>query len=176
MLVLMLVLMMMMMMMMMMLLLMMMMMMLMDLGASHRLIRISLLSLDMSNFCRVEVIEFSFDPCHFQGSPVDRGCFCHGPIVLQEFDLTAANDRFGKLDTPETGTSGWALLGKLKLHIDARQTLHGNLSQETYGNYETYIERRNNGNIEIHDPCLLSRNDLGRGRFEALGWFLWRRW
>ena len=55
------------------------------------------------------------------------------PIVLQEVDLTAANDRFEKLDTPETGTAGWALLDKL-IHLDARQTLHGNLSQETYGN------------------------------------------
>ena len=27
-------------------------------------------------------------------------------VVLQEFDLTAANDRFEKLDTPETGTDG----------------------------------------------------------------------
>ena len=41
---------------------MMMMMMVMDLGASHQLIRISLVSLDMSNFCRAEVMEFLFDP------------------------------------------------------------------------------------------------------------------
>ena len=42
-----------------------------------------------------------------------------------------------------------------------RYCRYGNLSQRaTYGNYERYIERRNNGNIEIHDPYLLSRNDL----------------
>ena len=73
----------------------------------------------------------------------------------------------------------WAFLGgKLKLHLDG-QILHGN--------YERY-ERRKNGNIEIHDPYLLSRSDLsfkvsqsrkvhrsivGRCRFEALGW-LWQ--
>ena len=43
---------------------MMMMMMMMDLGASHRLIRISLVSLDMSNSCRAEVMEFPLNLCN----------------------------------------------------------------------------------------------------------------
>jgi len=63
----------------------------MDLGASHQLKRISLVSLVMSNFCRAEVTEFPFDRWQL----LNRTCRTIGAI-----------DRFEKLDTPETGTPG----------------------------------------------------------------------